>query len=76
MISQRSCPICQSESLEQVLRGTTFMAVLGGEMNPLTGVTSYRCPDGHLFMIVLPQPEPLPSAKNLLPVTLCSREVR
>ncbi len=28
------------------------MADLGGEVNPLAGVTSYRCMNGHVFMIL------------------------
>jgi hypothetical protein len=32
--------------------GATFSADLGGEINPLRGVVSYRCSRGHLFMIL------------------------
>jgi hypothetical protein len=35
-----------------VLHGATFSADLGGEINPLPGVTSYRCPEGHVFMLL------------------------
>jgi hypothetical protein len=52
MHPQRSCPVCRSEALRRVLRDATFLANLGGEVNPLTGVTSYRCINGHLFMIL------------------------
>jgi len=54
MHPQRSCPICRSEALRRVLRDATFLADLGGEVNPLTGVTSYRCINGHVFMILPP----------------------
>ena len=52
MIYQRICPVCRSEVLQQVLRDATFLADLGGELNPLTGVASYRCTNGHVFMIL------------------------
>ena len=51
---QRSCPVCRSEVLRRVLREATFLANLGGELNPLTGVASYRCTNGHVFMILQP----------------------
>lgn len=35
-----------------MLREATFLADLGGEVNPLTGVTSYRCINGHVFLIL------------------------
>jgi hypothetical protein len=56
MVDQHSCPVCRSESLQRVLRGATFSADLGGEINPLQGVTSYRCSQGHLFMILATAP--------------------
>jgi hypothetical protein len=34
------------------MREATFLANLGGELNPLTGVASYRCTNGHVFMIL------------------------
>ena len=34
------------------MRNATFLANLGGELNPLNGVASYRCNNGHLFMIL------------------------
>lgn len=52
MMYQRSCPVCRSEALERVLRSARFLADLGGELNALTGVTSYRCVNGHVFMIL------------------------
>ncbi len=36
------------------MREATFLADLGGELNPLTGVASYRCTNGHVFMILQP----------------------
>jgi hypothetical protein len=38
--------------LRRVLRDATFLADLGGELNPLTGVASYRCSNGHVFLIL------------------------
>ena len=52
MDDRRSCPICRSESLQRVLRDVTFSAALGSAIKPLPGVTSYRCPKGHVFMIL------------------------
>lgn len=52
MYSQRSCPVCRSEALRRVLRDATFLADLGGEVSPLADVTSYRCANGHVFMIL------------------------
>jgi hypothetical protein len=52
MVDEPSCPVCRSESLQRVLRGAIFSAELGGEINPLRGITSYRCSQGHLFMIL------------------------
>lgn len=52
MHPHRSCPICRSEVLQRVLRDATFLADLGGEVNPLAGVMSYRCVNGHVFMIL------------------------
>jgi hypothetical protein len=52
MYFPRSCPICRSESLQRVLRHVTFLAELGGEQNALRGVISYRCAQGHVFMIL------------------------
>jgi hypothetical protein len=52
MMYQRSCPVCRSEVLRRVLRDATFLADLGGELNPLTGVASYRCSNGHVFLIL------------------------
>jgi hypothetical protein len=47
-----SCRLCRSDLLQPVLQGATFQVTLGGEMNPLLDVASYRCPNGHLFMTV------------------------
>jgi len=52
MYPQRSCPVCRSEVLRRVLRDATFLADLGGEVSPLADVTSYRCANGHVFMIL------------------------
>jgi hypothetical protein len=65
---QRSCPICRSESLQRVLRSAAFSVDLGGEVNPLQGVTSYRCPKGHVFL-VLPDVTPAPSRKCIAPLS-------
>lgn len=52
MFPQRSCPVCRSEALRRVLCDATFLADLGGEVNPLGDVASYRCANGHVFMIL------------------------
>lgn len=50
------------------MRDATFLANLGGELNPLNGVASYRCNNGHLFMIL--QASGLESAANATNGTL------
>lgn len=68
MLDRRSCPICRSESLQRVLRHVTFSADLGGEVNALRGVASYRCPKGHVFL-VLPTATVAPRRKCTNPVS-------
>jgi hypothetical protein len=69
MHPRRSCPQCRSESLQRVLQGATFSVKLGGETNSLRGVASYRCPQGHVFMI-LPSVGARPSRKCTLPLSV------
>ena len=52
-----------------MLRAAVFSANLGGEINPLPGVTSYRCPKGHVFM-VLPTETVAPRRKCDCPIFL------
>lgn len=52
MYFPRSCPICHSESLQRVLRHASFLVDLGGEVNPLGGISSYRCAKGHMFLVL------------------------
>ena len=46
-----NCPQCNSISLLRVLCNARFLAELGDELNPLAGVVSYRCLNGHIFMV-------------------------
>lgn len=34
------------------MRDVTFLANLGGELNPLDGIISYRCANGHVFLLL------------------------
>lgn len=66
MCSERSCPICRSEDVQRVLRDATFLADLGGEVYPLAGVTSYRCTNGHVFIILPPGADPASNSSDRL----------
>lgn len=76
MHSQRSCPICRSEDVRRVLRDVRFLADLGGEVHPLDSVTSYRCPNGHVFMILPSSVEPASDAPSTLSLLTESLAVR
>jgi hypothetical protein len=52
MSTAKTCPLCGSEKLTDVLRNWRFKAEAEGDSHEIRGVTAYRCENGHVFMIV------------------------